>query len=191
MELEKISVQVPQGSGHVIGNTLRSFATRSVGSYQSIGYKTDTKATGFGMSNGSQLSYLEFLRGELVYTGKGVDLTPETFLAEFSWNGAYYVFGDFELHGLSHGLGDTITACIAYGFGHKSAAQNHEEIKRANNGSADGFLAVPCSHQSVGAFRYSIKPCDDKREWLCIEATPGVASRACKSILDSFSALNL
>lgn len=188
-DLESISVRVNAGEGHLIGNTLRSFATRSVGSFQPIGYKIDTKATNFGFSNGSQLSYLEFLKGKLVY--KGNSAPASTFICDFTWNGECYVSGDFELHGLSHGLGNVVTACISYGSGRRNAAQNHEEIVRANNGSADGFFAVPCTFQSVGTFRYSIKPCDDQLEWLCIEATPGVASKACQSILDSFQSLEI
>lgn len=187
-QLENISLRVPVGEGYMVGDILRKYALRSVGTWQIVGYKLDSQATNFGMSNGSMVSYLNLLKGQLVCSD---DIAPgPPVVKDFTWNGNRFVSGGFEIHGLSKAVGTKLTVCIAYGRGHRSADQNREVIKSAVGGNADGYFIVPSSHTSVTTFKYKVNPLDDRSEWLVIEADDGVIHQAINAVVRTLSSLD-
>lgn len=176
LNTEKFEVRVPSGEGHLIGDLLRKYATRSVSSWQVIGYKVDSHATNFGFSNGATVSYLELLKGVLVCVSEPNVTEPK--LHSLTWNGECFAGDGFELYGLNRGVGDTVVACILYARGYRTAEQNYETYKAMSGDDARGFFAIPSSHSVVRVFKYSVRPCDALTEWLEIEADAGVAHAA-------------
>lgn len=187
-EIDTVSVKVPCGEGHLIGDILRKYATRSVGTWQVAGYKVDSQTEGFGYQ-GALVSYLELLKGTLVCTSVQSPGDPVT--CHFTWNGECFTYKGFELRGLLRNVGDSLTVCLVYARGYRTAEQNYETIKQVAGDSAEGFFAVPSAHSVVNIFRYSVKPQDDAYEWLQIEADRGVASNALQSAVKSLSGLNI
>ena len=186
---EKYEVRVPVGEGHLIGDLLRKYATRSVSSWQVIGYKVDSHATNFGFSNGATVSYLELLKGVLVCVSEPSVTGPK--LYSLAWNGECFAGDGFELYGLNRGVGETVTACILYDKGYRTAEQNFETYKSVSGDDVNGFFAVPSSHSVVKIFRYSVRPCDSASEWLQIEADPGVASAAHNLALNTLKGIDI
>lgn len=187
-QLEKISMRVPTGEGYIVGDILRKYALRSVGTWQVVGYKLDTQAVNFGMSNGSMVSYLNLLRGTLVCSHEHPPGDPV--ICNFVWNGQCFAYGDYELQGLDPSVGKKLTVCLAYGQGHSSADKNREVVRSVTEGSADGYFIVPSSHSPVTTFRYCVIPSDDKSEWLEIEADDGAVRRAIDAAVKTLSGLN-
>lgn len=186
---DHVEVRVPCGEGHLIGDILRKYATRSVGSWQVAGYEVDTDATNFGFSNGAVVSYLELLKGTLVCTGNQQQGSPV--LCHFTWNGECFEAKGFELHNLSHAVGDSITACLVYAKGYRTAEENYETIKEVAQDNVDGFFAVPSAHSVVNTFRYKVEPLDDTCEWLHIDADYGVAHAAWDTAVRSLQRLDI
>lgn len=187
--VDTVSVRVPCGEGHLIGDILRKYATRSVGTWQIAGYKVDSQSENFGFSNGVMVSYLELLKGALLCTS--VQSPGDPVLCRFVWNGECFAYKDFELHNLPKNVGDSLTVCLVYARGYRSAEQNYETIKSVAGDTAEGFFAVPSAHSVVNTFRYSVKPQDDSYEWLQIEADQGVASNALQSAVKSLQGLDI
>ena len=121
-DIEKFEVKVPSGEGHLIGDLLRKYATRSVSSWQVAGYKVDSQAANFGFSNGATVSYLELLKGSLVCVHE--PSTREPRLHTLSWNAQCFAGEGFELRALPPGVGDSVTALIIFARGNHTAGQN-------------------------------------------------------------------
>lgn len=188
-DIEKFEVKVPSGEGHLIGDLLRKYATRSVSSWQVAGYKVDSQSANFGFSNGATVSYLELLKGSLVCVSE--PSTREPRLHTLKWNGECFAGDGFELRGLTHGVGDTVSALIIWARGQRTAEQNYEAIKEAVGGNADGFFAVPSSHSVVHVFRYSVEPYDTDNEWLHVEADRDVARAAYRSVCNTLESIDI
>lgn len=187
-QLETISMRVPTGEGYIVGDILRKYALCSAGSWQIVGYKLDSQAVNFGMSNGAMVSYLNLLRGTLLCSS---ERSPgDAVICDFTWNGSCFTCGDYELHGLDPSVGKRLTACLAYGRGHSSADKNREIVRSVTGGNADGYFIVPSSHSPVTTFKYSVTPQDDKSEWLEIEADGGAVHRAIDAAVKTLSGLN-
>lgn len=187
--IEKFEVRVPNGEGSLIGDILRKYATRSVASWQVAGYKVDSQSVNFGFSNGATVSYLEFLKGRLVSSRDGTVGTSE--IVTLRWNGNCFSGSGFELHNITHGVGDAVTVCVVYARGSRTAAKNFETIKVATSSKADGFFAVPSSHSAVKTFRYRVEPCDAQTEWLLVEADDGVAEAALQNVVSTLRSINI
>lgn len=187
--VETQSLRVPCGEGFIIGDLLRKYATRSVGSWQVAGYKIDTQSPNFGFSDGAMVSYLELLKGTVLCCTEQDPSEPK--ICRFVWNGECFVFGSFEIHGLNRGVGDNIVACLVYARGARTAEQNFNSIRDATEDGAEGFFAVPSSHSVVNVFRYDVKPIDNNFEWLNIVADKGVAERAFQSAVKTLGGLDI
>lgn len=187
-DVEKFEVRVPNGEAHLIGDILRKYAMRSVATWQVAGYKVDSQSVNFGFSNGATVSYLELLKGTLVCDHEALPTTAD--LCTLRWNGECFAGGGFELYNITPGVGDTITVCVVYARGYRTAAQNLETIKSVT-GNATGFFAVPSSHSVVKTFRYHVEPCDAQAEWLRIEADRGVAEAALKNVVSTLGSINI
>ena len=190
--MDHTSLRVPTGEGYIVGDILRKYAVRSVGTWQVVGYKLDSQAVNFGLSNGSMVSYLELLKGQLVSSDE--DSKPGIInakLCTFEWNGECFTSGGFELRGLNKSVGDKLVACIYFGRGHRSADQNREVVRSVTKDDANGFFIVPSSHSIVSSFRYSVSPIDDRFEWLNIEADSGVVPRAINAAVRTLSGLDI
>ena len=184
---EQLTFCVESGEGSIIGDTLRKYATRSIATWQIAGFFIDTQSTNFGFSSGPMVSYLELLKGRLVCNT--VPSKNEPFICNFTWNGSCFSSGDFEIHGLNRGVGDTLVVCLVYARGNRTAEQNLRSIASATGGSTDGYFAVPSSHSVVSTFRYKVEPLDDNRETLSIEADHGVVGSATKELIRALSSL--
>ena len=187
--IEKFEVKVPNGEGHLIGDLLRKYATRGVSSWQIVGYKAPFSAVNFGFSSSATVSYLELLKGTLVCVNE--PRTRDPGLYTLQWNGECFAGDGFELHGITHGVGDSVSAFIVYGKGYKTAEQNYEVIKGITGNSMDGVFAVPSSHSVVQVFRYSVEPYDTQSEWLRVEADKDVARAAYYSAFNTLQGIEI
>lgn len=191
-KVEKISVHVPYGEGYLIGDILRKYAIRGVGSWQAIAYRIDSQSPNFGMSNGVMVSYLDLIKGKLhCVGGHSSNTSTEPHLCQFNWNGKCYASGEFELHGISKAMGESLTVCLNFSQGNHSADQNREVLKKATQGKTDGYHVVPSSHSPVGIFRFKVTPIDEKEEWLEIEADEGAAHNALQSVVKSLTGIDI
>lgn len=188
--LDRVDIPVPIGEGYLIGDILRKYALRSVGSWQVVGYKLDTTSVNFGMSNGAMSSYLRLLQGKLVCVGaQPEDNGPR--IVSFKWNGNCFACEGFELHGLDRSVGTQLTACISYGKGHHTADKNREIVLQVTNCNSDGYFIVPSSHSPVTTFRYQVSPVDDKQELLRVEADSGAVRRAQAAAVKTLSGFSI
>lgn len=186
--VDKISVRVPADEGFIIGDFLRKYAVRSIGSWQTAAYLMELNSVNFGSSDGSMLSYLESLKGRLVCRH---DIAPaDPIIVELAWNGTCFANDDFELHDVSHGMGEVVKVCLIYGKGHHSSRDNYEIVRQVV-GPDKKFLAVPTSHSKVSEFRYDVESNDDKTEWLVIEADRELVRMALENAVRSLEGLNI
>lgn len=187
--LEHVKLRVPCQEGYILGDLLRKFAIRGAPSWQIIGYVINSVAPSFGVSEGVLVSHLNLLQGVLEVKGDVPAGLPQ--LREFTWNGTSYACTDFEIKGLIHGFGDTITVALAHCTGTRSAKQNYEYFLSTFGNVADGIYAVPSRHVNVTKFKYDVTPIDDESEWLSISADDGVIRSAYSRAVKSLSRLNL
>lgn len=184
--IESVQYRVPLGEGYIIGDMLRKFATRSVRTWQVIGYRVGTSSPNFGFSNGTTISYLELIRGKLL-SGPGVSGGAPKQI-QLSWDGDVFKNEEFELQGIPHAVGETITVLIDYASGYRSAEQNYDVIRNIV-ADPDAYFAVPSAHSMVGTFKYNVTPDDPKTEWLEIHADRDVLQGAIRAAVASLERL--
>lgn len=184
--IESVQYRVPLGEGYIIGDTLRKFATRSVRTWQVIGYRVGTSSPNFGFSNGTTISYLELLRGKLLSHLGASDGKPRE--VQLSWNDGVFENEEFQLTGVPHAVGDSITVLVDCASGYRSAEQNHDVIRNVVP-DPDAYFAVPSAHSTVGTFKYNVTPDDPKSEWLEIQANRDVLQGAIRAAVASLERL--
>lgn len=184
--IESVSYRVPLGEGYIIGDTLRKFATRSVHSWQVIGYRVGTSSPNFGFSNGTSVSYLELIRGQLLCNGTAEADHPRE--VQLIWDGSCYSNSEFRLINVPHAIGESIVVLVDYASGYRSAEQNFDVVRNTVS-DPDSYFAVPSAHSAVGTFKYNVTSEDLKTEWLEIQADKGVLASAIQSAVASLSRL--
>lgn len=190
LEVDKFQIKVPTGEGHLIGDMLRKYATRSVGSWQIIGYHVLSSATNFGFSNGATVSYLELLKGT-VHTSVPDAENLSVRRCILAWNGECFSGDGFDIYGLTHGIGDTIEACFLFAKGYRTAEENYEVLRDLFGEGSLGLFAVPSAHSVVHTFKYTVEPYDTMHEWLNIEADRGVADAAYRKVFNTLNGIDI
>ena len=191
--MSKISVPVRKGTGHTIGNALRSYASRSLGSWQPIGYQLPATAEGFGFSSNSMESIFNLFKGHIVddQDNLGGNYPSGLSLMQFTWNGNTYIAPPFKLEGLSGGFGPTLNVYVDYGVGSRTEQQNMQSLTKVVGDRISGFFVVPSAHSQMRSFKYNISPRNAEEDWLEIDADPTLVDNARKAIISDLSALDL
>ena len=178
------------GEGHIIGDLLRKYATRSTATWQIIGYHIATEQSNFGMQK-SNHSYLGLVDGKLeTEVGPPVDGNSLRRIT-VTWHGDAYKGSGFKVTGLHKGFGSELTVYVLYANGNRSAQQNLNELRNIAGISAKGVFAVASNHSTVGTFKYYVKPCNGQEESVVFEADEGAVKSAYNSVMALLSGLNI
>lgn len=188
-QIERVELQVPIDTGHLIGNTLRQYAMRGTNTWQPAAYRLVGKEGSFGFSGGFPFSSNELFQGRLI--SSDVKFTVPEKLCKFERSGDEYICEDMRLLNLGKLGAPSLDVCLVFASGARTASQNYAVAERLCPQDVRDFISVPSKHTPTVTFRYEVTPYDQNSETLSICATLGCVAMARDAAVKSLTGLHI